>query len=84
MNQFLAARGFGKSGATGQAALQSELGRETQIGSNTADAYATQGTQNTQNLLAALNYAFTSLGSSASGASSGASSGTAFGGGVKI
>ena len=82
VNQYLAARGFGKSGSTGQATLQGELGRESQIGSNTSAAYAQQNTMNTQNLLAALNYAFTSLGSSASGASSGSTSGWGVGAGV--
>ncbi len=84
INQFLAARGFGKSGQTGQATLQGELGRESQIGTNTANAYASQNNLNTSNLLAALNYAFTSLGSSATGTSSGSSSGTAEGGGLKF
>ena len=78
-----AARGFGKSGQTGQAAVQGvELGRENQIGTNTADAYASQNNLNTSNLLAALNYAFTSLGSSATGTSSGSSSQWGVSGGI--
>ena len=82
INQFLAARGFGKSGQTGQATLQGELGRESQIGTNTANAYAGQNNLNTSNLLAALNYAFTSLGSSATGQTSGSSSSWGVAGGV--
>ncbi len=84
VNQFLAARGFGKSGATGKAALQGELGRESQIGSNTAAAYGGQNSLNSTNLLAALNYAFTSLGQTdaASGTTSGSGSGWGIAGGV--
>ncbi len=82
--QFLAQRGFGQSGQTGQAALQGELGRESQIGSEAATADASENSLNSNNLLAALNYAFTSLGSSASGASSGNTSGWGIGGGVSL
>jgi hypothetical protein len=71
VNQFLAQRGFGQSGQTGQTTLQGELGRESQIGTNQAGALVNQGNQNSNNLLAALNYAFTSLGSSAAGNTSG-------------
>ena len=84
VNAFLAQRGFGKSGATGTATLQGELGREGAIGNEAATADAQQNTLNSTNLLAALNYAFTSLGSSSSGASSGNSSGWGFGGGASI
>jgi hypothetical protein len=73
VNQFLAQRGFGKSGQTGQTALQGELGRESQLGTNAANFAGMQTNLNQQNLLAALNYAFTSLGTTA--ASSGVSSG---------
>jgi len=74
VNQFLAARGFGKSGATGQATLQGELGRESQLAGNEANFAQVQQGVNSQNLLAALNYAFTQLGQTASGASTGDSS----------
>lgn len=77
VTQFLAQRGFGKSGATGQASLQGELGRESALGNNEATFAGQQQNLNSQNLLAALNYAFTSLGSSAQGASTG--SGTSWG-----
>lgn len=75
INRMLATRGFGASGQTGKATLQGELGRESQIGSNTSAAYTKQGNENSSNLLAALNYAFTSLGSgtTAQGQSSGSS-----------
>lgn len=79
VNQFLAQRGFGPSGQTGQATLQGELGREGAIGNEAATADAQQNSMNSTNLLAALNYAFTSLGSSSAGASSGTSSGSSFG-----
>lgn len=77
VTQFLAQRGFGKSGQTGQASLQGELGRESQIGNNEANFAGQQSNLNTSNLLAALNYAFSSLGTS--GTTSGTSSGTSFG-----
>jgi hypothetical protein len=80
--QLLASRGFGPSGMTGQATLQSELARESAQGANTATYAGMQNTMNSQNLLAALNYAFTSLGSTASGTSTGTSSGWDIGGGA--
>jgi hypothetical protein len=82
VNQMLAARGLGQSGQTGQATLQGELARESALGSNTAQYAGMQSQMNSQNLLAALNYAFTSLGSTASGTSTGKSSGWGVGGGV--
>ena len=82
VNQFLAQRGFGASGQTGEATLQGELGRERNLGTNAANFAGQQNTMNNSNLLAALNYAFTSLGSSASGASSGSGSSWGLGAGV--
>jgi hypothetical protein len=79
VNSFLAARGFGKSGSTGKATLEGELGREGQIGNNAATFAGQQNGLNQSNLLAALNYAFTQLGSTATGATSGSSSGSNFG-----
>jgi hypothetical protein len=79
VNQFLAARGFGKSGQTGQATLQGELGRESQLGSNAANFAQVQQQANSGNLLASLNYALTNLGGTTSGTSSGTSSGSNFG-----
>jgi hypothetical protein len=81
-DQALAARGFGKSGQTGQATLQSELARESAQGNNAASFAGQQQQINSTNLLTALNYAFTSLGSSASGSSSGKGSSWGIGGGV--
>jgi hypothetical protein len=82
VNSFLAARGFGKSGQTGQAALQGELGRESQLAGNEANFAQVQQGVNSQNLLASLNYALTSMGLTASGASTGSSSGWGVAGGV--
>lgn len=81
VTQFLASRGLGSSGLTGKAGLQSELNRESTIGSNAAAFAGQQNSLNQGNLLAALNYAFTQLGSTtgASSASSGSSSGSQFG-----
>lgn len=82
VNSYLAQSGFGKSGATGKAAVQSELGRQSALGANEANFAQVQQGVNTQNLLAALNYAFQSLGQTASGVSTGTSSGWSLGGGV--
>jgi hypothetical protein len=76
VNQFLAQRGFGKSGQTGKATLEGELGREAQLGTNAANFAGMQQGLNSQNLLAALNYAFTSLGQTTAGTTSGTYSGT--------
>lgn len=86
VNQMLASRGFGPSGQTGQATLQGELARESAQGANSANYAGMQSQLNSQNLLAALNYAFTSLGSSASGISTGKSSqwGTSAGAGFVV
>lgn len=82
VNSFLAARGFGKSGATGSANLQGELGRESDLAGNEANFANVQQNVNGQNLLASLNYALTSLGSSGGTSSSGSSSGSNFGASV--
>jgi hypothetical protein len=79
VNQFLAQRGFGKSGQTGKATLEGELGRESQLGTNAATFAGQQSQLNTQNLLAALNYAFTSLGSNVTQAGTTSGSGTSSG-----
>lgn len=82
VNSFLAARGFGKSGDTGKAALQSELGRQSELAGNEANYAAVQQGLNSTNLMAALNYAFTALGQTAAGTSTGKSSGWGISGGV--
>jgi hypothetical protein len=83
ITQFLAQRGLGKSGQTGKVALEGELGREGELGTNAANFAGMQSQLNSQNLLAALNYAFSSLGSTAAttGATSmtGNTSGSNFG-----
>ena len=84
VNSFLAQRGFGKSGSTGKATLEGELGRESQVGSNAATFAGKQDSLNSTNLLAALNYALTSLGSSATGTSSGDSSSWGVGAGASV
>ena len=76
VNSFLAARGFGKSGATGKATLQGELGRESQLAGNEANFAQVQQNVNGQNLLASLNYALTSLGQT--GTQAGTASGSGF------
>jgi hypothetical protein len=86
VNQFLAAKGLGKSGATGKATLEGELGRENQIGANAANFAGQQNGLNQTNLMAALNYAFTQLGTtdSASGTTTGNGSGWGISGGVGV
>lgn len=78
----LAARGMGGSGQSGQTTLQTELGRQGAQAGNLEAGGASQLQQNNADLLSALNYAFTSLGSAASGTQSGTSKGSQFGGSV--
>jgi len=82
ISQFLAARGFGKSGATGSAGLQTELARQSSLAGNNANFAQVQQGVNSQNLLSSLNYALTSMGMTGSGSASGSSSGTSFGAGA--
>jgi len=56
-NSFLASRGFGQSGLVGQNALQTELGRQGDLAANESSYAGLQLNQNTQSLLAALNFA---------------------------
>jgi hypothetical protein len=81
-NAFLASRGFGKSGATGKAALSTELGRQSSLAGNEANYAQVQQNLNSTNLMAALNYAFTALGQTSAGTSTGKSSQWGVGGGV--
>ncbi len=76
----LAARGFGSSGQSGTATLQTELGRQGALAGNTSAAANSQLSQNNSSLLDALQYAFTNIGSS--GSSAGSSSGSNFGWGA--
>jgi hypothetical protein len=70
LNQTLASRGFGQSGAVGEGALQTQLGRAGAIGSMTSNlqGYAIQ--QQQSQLQDALQGAFTPTGSSNTGYSS--------------
>ncbi len=84
VQRVLAARGFGQSGESGKVTLASELGRQSDLASNQANFAGIQQNVNSQNLLAALNYAFTNLGTTASGSTSGSSSGWNVGGGATV
>lgn len=86
MNRFLASRGFGASGQTGQAGLQTELGRQAALGANASNAGAQQLTQNDTALSDALNFAFNTPGSSSSAATASSGSSTAYkvGAGVSV
>ncbi|HWE51409.1 MAG TPA: hypothetical protein VG273_16575 [Bryobacteraceae bacterium] len=85
----LAARGLGSSGQSGQATLQTELGRQSALANNLTSSASSSIDQQNQDLLAALNYAFTSTGLSTAGSTfgtgttntSGSSSGTSSGSG---
>jgi hypothetical protein len=79
MNKFLAARGFGKSGAAGSSALQTEIGREGALGTNASAAAGTQIGENNTLLSDALGFAFANPGQTAAGSTSGATSGTTSG-----
>ena len=80
MQKFLSQRGFGQSGESGKVALQSELGRESDLAANNSGAAATQVSQNNGWLSTALNAAFNAIGGS--GSSTGSSSGFQVGGGA--
>jgi hypothetical protein len=82
MNKFLAARGFGQSGKTGQAALQTELGRQGALAGNASNAAGQQLNLNTTYLSDALNAAFNTPGSNSSGTTSGSGSQWGFGAGA--
>jgi hypothetical protein len=74
MNRYLAARGFGQSGSTGQAALQTELGRQGALAANESSASGQQLSLDSTLLSDSLQAAFNSTGSTSSGATSGSSS----------
>jgi hypothetical protein len=84
MNRFLASRGFGASGQTGQAGLQTELARQSALGANASSAGALQLNQNNTALSDALNFAFNTPGASNTGSAtaSGTSSNWGFGAGA--
>lgn len=75
MNKFLAARGFGQSGKTGQTALQTELGRQGALAGNASAAAGQQLNLDTTYLSDALMAAFAVPGSVNTGNTNGASSG---------
>ena len=62
-NRFLAARGFGKSGQVGKAALDTEVGRQGALAQNYTSAAGLQLNQNSAYLSDALAAAFASMGS---------------------
>lgn len=75
MNRFLSSRGYGKSGVAGKAQLDTELGRQGDLAANESSFAGLQLGQNTQSLLAALNFAMNPTGQTSSGTSSGSQSG---------
>lgn len=79
LNESLSARGFGNSGASGTAALQTELGRAGAIGDlqSQLQTYALQQQQDA--LGKALQFAFAAPGSTYTGSTSGNSYGTSVG-----
>lgn len=76
MQRFLAARGFGSSGESGKVQLGNELQRQSDLANNNANFAQVQQNANSTNLLAALNYALTNLGTTAASSTSGSSSGS--------
>jgi hypothetical protein len=67
LNKQLAARGFGKSGQTGSAALSTELNRQSSLAQNASNASGLQLNQNQGFLSDALMAAFNSMGTSTTG-----------------
>jgi len=78
MNRFLAARGFGQSGQSGQTQLQTELGRQGALATNASNAAGQQLNLGSTYLSDALQLAFADPGSTSSGTTSGSSSGYGF------
>jgi hypothetical protein len=74
MNRFLAARGFGQSGETGKAQLQTELGRQGALGANASNAAGQQLNFDQSLLNDSLLAAFNKVGTTGSQAQSGSSS----------
>jgi hypothetical protein len=74
-SRFLAARGFGQSGAAGSNAVQTNIARQGDLAKNLAAGSSQQLQQNQGLLQDALMYAFANPGQSASGTSNGSSSG---------
>jgi hypothetical protein len=66
MNRFLAARGFGQSGSTGKAAMQTELGRQGALAQNASDASGQQLNLDQSLLSDSLLAAFNQIGNSSS------------------
>jgi hypothetical protein len=82
MNRFLAGRGFGQSGETGKAQLQTELGRQGALAGNNSNAGQMQLGLGSSLLSDALMYAFANPGQFSTATGSGSSSGFSVGGGV--
>jgi hypothetical protein len=74
MNKFLAGRGFGQSGQSGQTALQTELGRQGALAQNDSNAAGLQLSQNSTWLADMFNAAFANPGKTATDTSSGSAS----------
>ncbi len=79
LNRQLAERGFGQSGQTGKATLQTELARQGAQAGNLEAGASNQLQQNNASLLDALNYAFTNLGTSTSATGTTSGSGSGYG-----
>src|ERR1035438_6016572 len=79
MQNFLAQRGFAKSGTSGKVALQGELGRESALGANASAASALQLQQNNTMLSDALNLAFSKIGQTTTGTANSSGWGTSTG-----
>jgi len=75
MNRYLAARGFGQSGQTGQAAEQTNLAREGALASNTSAASGQQLGLDSTLLSDSLSAAFQQIGNTSQGTTAGSSSG---------
>jgi hypothetical protein len=75
MNRYLAARGFGQSGSTGKAAMQTELGRQGALAQNASSASGQQLSFDQSLLSDALGAAFQNTGNTSTGTNSGSSFG---------
>ncbi|GEM_PF-6574825 len=75
MNRYLAARGFGQSGSTGKAAVQTDLARQGALAQNASNASGQQLSFDQSLLSDALGAAFQQVGNTSSGNTSGSSFG---------
>jgi hypothetical protein len=82
VTKFLSSRGFGASGQTGKVAVQGELGRESDLATNSSNFAGESLNYGTSLLTQALGYAFQGMGSTQAQTGTSSQSGFGVAGGV--